>query len=387
MKAQMMKLNSKKDGSALVLAMCITAIVTLSAASLMLFADYQLDAMKRAREDNAAIVLAEAGANAAYAVIKTNFANKDNASLFPVTSYNGGSYDATVTSVGSDKAQIKCVGISGTSTQTVIVDIRDFTVGSGSSTNVDMTSPYAYTIFSNGDITFNGSGNLMGNVRCNQSITGNGSFNWGAATNPCYVYVTQTFNANGNSTLAGMVYAPTVNAKASVPRTIQAVPMIAMPTLPFASYYNTAVANGQVFAGGTVSGTIGTIPGGVRWYNGSLTVNGGVSYVGCVIATGSINFKGGCTATPVAGLPLVASRDGSVTLSGSRNITGLVYSFQDYTCNGAGTLRGTVICGGHLTLNGSYGVHGYLNTGLGDGGGGGSGGTTNPVIGVTAWQK
>ena len=237
MKARMMKLSSKKDGSALVLAMCMTAIVTLSAASLMLFADYQVDAVKRAREDNAAVVLAEAGANAAFAILKTNFANKSNAGLFPATSYNGGTYDATVTAVGTDKAQIRCVGISGSSTQTVIVDVRDFSAGTstnGGGGSADPTSPWGQSVFVNGVLSHNGSGTAYGNVRCNQNIQCNGSLAWGSASNPCVVKCSGQFSGNGSINIRGSLTAPQIQINGSdqvQSKTIAAVPQMAMPTL------------------------------------------------------------------------------------------------------------------------------------------------------------
>lgn len=373
--------KTRKDGSVLVMTLVISGTVCIMGASLLAFADYQLGAMERARQDNAAIAIAEAGANAAFAIIKANFANKDDASLFPPTSYNGGTFDTTVSSVGDDQAQIKCVGISGSSTQTVIVDIRDFSTGEDAT---DPSSPWAHTIFVNGSGTMNGSGNCYGSVRCNRDLRANGSFSWGTVANPVDVYCTVEFRANGSSTLNGMVYAPSVSAPAGVPRTIQAVPAIAMPVLDLTPYYNLAVANGQVFAGGTVSGNIGVIPGGVRWYSGAATFNGGVNYSGCIIATGSINFKGGCTQTKVSNLPAVVSRDGSVTLSGARTMQGLIYAKTDLTCNGSGVEDGTIIVGGNLTLNGSYGLFTYdYSFPSVDG----SAGTTDADVGITAWQK
>jgi hypothetical protein len=369
-----------REGSAIVTTMCIVMVVGLMAASLMAFADYQVGSAERARQDNMAMAIAEAGANAAYALVKANFANKDNASLFPMTTFNNGYFDATVTSVGDKQAQIHCIGVSGSATSVVMLDIQDFSTGD----TVDPSSPWAHSIFVNGSGTMNGSGNVYGSVRCNQDLRANGTFLWGTPSNACDVYCSVEFRANGAATLYGMCYAPTVSAPAGVPRTVQAVPQIPFPTLDLASYYATAVANGQVFAGGTYSGgSIGAIPGGVRWYNGNLTMNGGVSYSGCIIATGEINFKGGCTQTKVGNLPAVVSRDGGVTLSGARTMQGLVYSKGNFTCNGSGRLDGTVLIGGTMTLNGSYGIIAYEYANPGTAGSS----TADTGVGVTAWQK
>ena len=389
------------EGSALVLAVCITATVGLMGASLLAFADYQIGAMERARQDNVAMAVAEAGANAAFAVLKTNFANKDNSALFPATAYNGGTYDVTVTSVEDDKAQIKSVGISGTSTQTVIVDVRDFSTGTegsggGEGSGPDTTTPWGHAVFVNGSITHNGAGTAFGNVRCNATMTCNGSLNWGSATNPVAIACKTKFSANGSITIRGSVTAPTIsiNGSKSIDQQIIATPpTIAFPTLDLTPFYNVAVANNQVYAGTSYNGsqTWGTIPGGVRWYNGNFSANGSTTFSGCIIATGSISFNGGVTQTQVNQLPAFVSRDSTVTCNGSHTVNGLVYSKGNLTWNGAGSLNGGILCGGSLTFNGSYGNIYWSNyipsTNTTSGGTGGGEGTTAPQVGVTAWQK
>jgi hypothetical protein len=351
------------------------------AASLMSFAEFQVSAVGRAKEDHMSRAIAEAGANAAYAKLKESFANKDNASLFPQTTFNNGYFDTTVTSVGDDQAQISCIGVSGSQTSVVVLDVMDLATETD---GTDPTSPYSYTIFVNGSGTMNGSGNVRGSVRCNQDLRANGSFLWGTATASCDVYCSVEFRANGSATLYGMCYAPTVNAPGGVPRTVQAVAPLTMPTLDVTAYYNTALANGKIYdSSHPMPSSLGAIAGGVAWYNGNLTMNGGVSYQGCVIATGSINFKGGCTQTKVGNLPAVVSRDSSVTLSGARTMQGLVYSKGNFLCNGSGQLDGTVIVGGTMTLNGSYGIIAYANSNPTAG----SSGTSAPEVGVSAWQK
>ncbi|HEY8240780.1 MAG TPA: hypothetical protein VIH35_05000 [Kiritimatiellia bacterium] len=361
--------------------MCVAVLISLAAASMMSFAQYQVKATDRARQDNLAMAIAEAGANAAYAAIKADFDNKDNASLFPETDFNNGYFDATVTSVGESRAQISCIGVSGSQTSVVVLDVVDLTTGTD---GTDPTSPYSYTIFVNGSGTINGAGNVRGSVHCNQDLRANGAFEWGTTTDDCDVSCSIEFRANGGAVLHGMCYAPSINAGAGVPKTIQAVPTIPMPTLDVTAYYNTALANGQIYdSSHPLPSGPGAIAGGVAWYNGNLTINGGVSYQGCIIATGSINFKGGCTQTKVGNLPAVVSRDSSVTLSGARTMQGLVYSKGNFLCNGAGRLDGTVIVGGTLTLNGSHGIFAYDNSNPTAG----TDGTTAPDVGISAWQK
>jgi hypothetical protein len=266
----------------------------------------------------------------------------------------------------------------------VVVDVQDMSTGT---TGTDSTSPWTHSIVINGSATVNGNGTVIGSVYCNQDIRATGSFAWGDATaGNCNVYCVTQFKAtSGTATLLGMCYSPSVDAPMGVPRTVQTVPSIALPTLDLTTYYNTALANSQVFAGGTYAGgAAGTIPGGIRWYNGALTMNGGVSYAGCVIATGSINYKGGCTQTKVGTLPAVVSRDSGVTLSGTRSMHGLVYSKGNFVCNGSGRVDGTILIGGSATFNGTYGIFAYEYS---NPAGGGSGGSYSPQVGVTAWQK
>ena len=375
-------MRKNKNAFALFVILCIISLVGIATASVMAFSSYQYKEVCRTKNNLISMGIAEAGANQAIALLKEDFSNKNNSDLFLKTSFNNGSFDVTVTSVGNNKAQILCEGVYGSSTSIVICDTEDF---SYQTPNTDSSSPYYYTIFSNGGMIFNGSGNLQGNIRCNQNITCNGTFYWGTDVKNCNVYCSQTFTGHGNdSTLYGTIYSKNVIAPNQINRVIQTINMIDIPQLDLVYYYNIAVKNNQVFSGGTLNGNIGTIAGGVRWYNGDITINSGVSYSGCIIATGNITFKGGCVQTKIGTYPALVSRDGSISLSGTRSMQGLIWSKGDYTCNGSGELNGTVICGGVATFNGSYGLHAYAasvpeNEGSKD--------DSGASVGVTAWQK
>jgi hypothetical protein len=229
-------------------------------------------------------------------------------------------------------------------------------------------TPWACSVFVNGYMRFNGSSSLSGAAHVNNYILCNGNLTWASPTNIAYVECSGAsgYEGNGGGTIYGTVRAPVINFAGTITeRRVEAVPVMAMPTLDLTAYYNTAVANGQVYGSATISSKLnwGAIPGGVRWYNGTLTIknNGSVTYTGCVIATGNITVQGGCTTTRAGSLPSLISRDGTITFNGTQQTTGLIYSKGDVTFNGSGYHNGTLIVGGNLTFNGAADVDfGYL---------------------------
>jgi cytoskeletal protein CcmA (bactofilin family) len=201
----------------------------------------------------------------------------------------------------------------------------------------------------------------------------NGSFEWGSATSLVQVAVCSAakgLKVSGNATVHGTVSAPVISVTGQKTIDIENIGPVTAVTFPtvengmvdWTPFYNIAVANNQVFGSQTINGNANwAIPGGVRWINGDLRVNGGgnLTYSGCVIATGSIRINGGMTHTRLANLPALVSRDSTITMNGAHSIGGLVYAKGDITWNGSGTFTGSILCGGNMTFNGTYGILGY----------------------------
>ena len=270
--------------------------------------------------------------------------------------------------------------------------------GGGGGGSTPPTSPWGYSVLANGYIVLNGQGTAFAYCHANSYITCNGNLEWGNGTSNVVVSSansSQGFLANGQITVHGTVRAPkiTINGNINIDHQIVTnVATVTFPTPDLTSYYNIALANGQVNSSAlTLNGNTswGAIAGGVKWVNGAFTANGSLSYSGCIIATGNMTFNGVTTQTRVGDLPAAVSRDGTVVMNGSHTVEGLVFSKGDLTWNGQGSIAGSVLCGGNLTFNGSYGIVSYKysepGTAAGGGGGGGSGGADK--VGISAWQK
>ena len=383
--------QERQRGSALITFLGVILIVSLAAAALVGFARQQAYSVGRTKDYIKAQVIAEAGANEAYSLLKTNFAARTNPDLFPETSFGEGTYDATVTPVGDDAAVITCEATVGDATATAIMDVKNF--GTTTSGTPPSTSPWAHSIFCNGYITHNGSGTTIGSVHVNNYLQCNGSLTWGTSEVDCNVTACSSskgFKGNGTITIYGTVKAPVISVNgtdAIRTKVITAVDVIPFPEIDLAPYYQIAEANGQVFSSQSPNGTAdwGAIPGGVKWINGTLTQNGSLSWQGCVIATGNIRFNGTISQTRIGDLPAIISRDGEIRVNGAHTVNGLVYSKGDLTWNGAGTINGAILVGGNLTFNGTYGniAYVYSEPGTVDG----TSGTSKDHVAVTAWQK
>jgi hypothetical protein len=373
--------------------MIFVFLISITGAAVVGFAKQQAASVSRVRDFLIAQAYAEAGVNEAYSILHTNFAARSDPQKFPLRQYGGGTYDASVASVGTDMATITCIATHQGAISTVKVDVRNNQTGTGGSVPPPRTSPWAYTVLCNGYITHNGSGNCYGNVHANNYITCNGSISWGLPASNIYVSAhssSKGFKANGSAVMYGTVHAPviTVNGSEQITTKIYADPgVVTFPTLDLTPYYNIALANGQVTGSQNLNGTHnwGTIPGGVKWVNGTFTQNGSLTWAGCIIATGKITFNGSITQTRVANLPAIISRDSEVKVNGAHTVRGLVFANGNLTWNGAGTIAGSILVGGNLTFNGSYGILDYAYCEPSpDGGGGGS---TADDVNITAWQR
>ncbi len=379
-----------RSGAALVTVMIVVMVMALAGASMMSMGSQQAFAVGKVMDGVRAQALAEAGANEAYAILREDFSKKDDPSAFPARQFEGGTYDATVISVGDQAATIISTGVYGRATAVVALDVQDFSEGGGD-TNLPPTSPWAHSIFVNGNITHNGAGILIGSVRCNHTIKCNGAFIWGTDSHNCDVYAYTKFRANGVAVVKGTVYSPKIfvwGVDCIRNKVIGPIELVEFPTLDLTPYYQIAQDHGQVYSGRTYNGVEnwGEIPGGVRWYNGNVRFNGCLAYSGAIIATGYVQFNGVVVHSRVDDLPAVISRDSYIKINGADIFHGLIYAAGDIRLNGADLLEGSFLCGGNARFNGAYGQIAYSYSVPGTGGGGGGGGG-EPLVGVTCWHR
>jgi hypothetical protein len=390
--------KNTRRGAALVTLMVVILIVSIAGAAMVGFAKQQAYSITRVRDYLKAQAYAEAGANAAYNVIKTNFADASDPSKFPAVAFGDGGYDVTVTVVGDDQASIVAVGQCGNATITVKADVKNMQPVQQQPSGPPVLppdNPWGYSVLVNGYITHNGAGTAFGKVHVNNYLTQNGSIEWGSDADPMQVSCSGAngFIGNGSISIHGTIRAPQIQINGTEhvhQKLVQSVPTVPFPTLDLTPYYQIALANGQVFSSQSPNGDVnwGLIPGGVKWISGTFSQNGSLSYQGAIIATGNITFNGSVTQTKYQQLPAIISRDGYVKVNGSHQINGLVYAKGDCTWNGAGHIYGSILVGGNLTFNGSYGniYYDFSQPSPDPAGGGGGSGVSDHCV-ITAWQQ
>lgn len=385
-------------GAALLTLMIILLLVGGTGAYLVHDAKQQAFAVTRVRDYLKAQAYAEGGANAAYSLLKTNFAIRTDASRFPLTPYGDGTYDVTVTSVDSNLASITCVGQRGNATVSVMIDLQNFPAGATSGgtggTNAAPVGAYANAMHSGGNMAMSGNSTIStgnGKVHSNGALAMSGNQK---ITTPLLSSV-GPMTMSGNSTITGDTVAPSYsisgNAKITGTKTVDTVDPIATPDIDLTPYYNYALANGEVITGNkTYNGNTALAPvGGVLWVEGTLTISGNVTVQGCLIATKSITLSGNGAQTKVDDLPAIISRDGDISISGNSTYHGLIYAKTGaYKGSGNGTITGSIIVNGTFATSGNFKALVYENSTPPSGGPGATTSEeTSDRVRVIAWQK
>jgi hypothetical protein len=392
-----------KRGAALMTLMIIMLMVAGTGAYLVKDAKQQTFAVTHVRDYLKAQAYAEGGANQAYSLLKTNFALRTNPSAFPQVTYGDGTYDVTVTPVGTNKAFISCIGQRGAATVNVLVDIQNFAAGTGGPGSTSGVPPavgaYTYAILSGGSQGWSGSGTLnvgTGKIHSNGQLKMTGSKQvTGNISSSVKIWLTGSTKINGNAT------APVITADAGAitgTRTVAAVPIVTVPDFDATAYKAAAqaVGAGAYYAGDvTFTASAGDIvpPGGIMYSEGDITIHTSGRMIGSFIANGEITITGSGDQIKVGNYPAFVSLTGKNDQSGSGKIHGLIYAGKSGTLSfdrsGSGDVTGTIMSKGNFDASGSWSALAYENsTPVAPVSGGGSGsGSSGDRVGVIAWQK
>lgn len=309
--------NRAARGSAMLTSMIIIGVLALVTAGMMAMSMQQPFNVRKTRDQLRAQAIAEAGANIAYAMLSTNFALKDNASAFPETTYRGGKYDVTVSSLSATAAVLTSVGICNAATSTVAMDVVNSTTNPPTGTRPPATGLFLYALASGTKID-------------------GGTSNAGDGIN-------------------GNVKAPVISDsknKITGTKTIGAVNVANLVDLT--PYLNYAIANGTKLSGYQTFQDY-VAPGGIVWVDGDITLKGNVT--GCFIATGNITANGGYTQTSVGNYPALISQNGNISINNSYS-EGLIYAPQGSVyLGGNASIHGTVIAAQTISFSGCAEVY------------------------------
>lgn len=400
-----------RAGSALFTVMIYSGIAAMAVGVMMTFALNQPKMVQRAVAYTKAKAIAEAGANQAYSILATNFAAKDDPSLFPLTPFDDGAYDVTIQTNTDKWVTIVSVATCKDARATAVLDLQNFGGGTtGSSTpgeggpgdtNHPGIGAFAYAILSGGTMDWSGSGTLNAG---GGKIHSNGKNNMVGTKEVIGNFSSSvSVTLKGSTKISGDANAPTISvaggATVTGTKTEGPVPAVTIPDIDLTPYYNEAVKNGQVTNGSPYhvggSGDF-VIPGGILWVNGDFKWSGSGNIVGCVIATGNIDWGGSGDHIKYGDYPAFISRDGDISYSGSGKTHGLIYAKTGtYDRSGSGAHWGQIICNGAFDASGSWDLLTYENStpvppsGGGSGSGTGSAGSGKlpDIVVPTAWVK
>lgn len=384
-------IRSGRSGSALVAVMGVALLIAMTIVGVVGLGRQQVYTAQRMRDLIKAQMIAEAGANQTYHFLKTNFAAASNPSNFPLTDFDGGTYDAAVTLAGTSRASIIATGVYRSATAVAMLDIENYPRVVTNATPTVGQSPYGCTVAAGGYLQWVGNQNLETSnswMYCNNIFTANGA-NYLYANIASHVAI----NMVGGAHIMGIAQAPSITGGTAGSNVVASVPLMTIPDIDLTPYYNAALAQSQVYNGDrSISGTV-TPPGGIMWVNGKLYMGNG-TYTGCFIATGGIEIQttgnGVVTIEKVNSYPILVSRDGDIVVKQAKelNFHGLIYcKTGNFDKQGNGDVYGvgTIIAAGNVTKNGGWAGMLYEDsTPIPPGGS--TVGTSDRVI-VTAWQE
>ncbi|RKX33819.1 MAG: hypothetical protein DRP64_20615, partial [Verrucomicrobia bacterium] len=143
------KLRHKK-GFALVSVLFIIAAISLMLGMLIQIGGQRSFTSRKLVDQVKALAYAEAGIVYAYAILSTDFDQRDNASLSAETSYQEGSFDLTLTPVSNKYVIVNSVGKCGDALRAVEILIDDENAGGPQFPDYSNMEGFNYAVLSGG---------------------------------------------------------------------------------------------------------------------------------------------------------------------------------------------------------------------------------------------
>lgn len=311
-------------GSILTISILMTAIVALFAGALAQLVLQDAATVYRQENSMKAFFLAQAGVSEAYAILKEDLSNKDDADLYPETSLGDGSYDVTILQPNG-KLVIQSVGIVKNVERAIYVEVKAD----------DGLAAFDYGILSNKE------GDLWGSSTINADIHSNEEWDLKGVT------VNGTVSAVGDVDLSGNAFAESIQENAST---------LPFPTFDFNYFYNLAAPQDR-YTGDQDWNSVNLQPvNGVVYVNGNVKIRGSSTLTGVLVATGEIDIGGNFEQFSIFGMPALMSRDDDIILHGNVEIgEGMIY-----TGTGSVEIRGNVTTTGNIFSFDEFIGHGSL---------------------------
>lgn len=326
-------------GFALITAMAFVFLMSLVAAGVLALGQQQLFAARRTRDFLKARVIAEAGANAAYNNVRTNYSRIVNFTGQPVN-YDDGVYRVGITTnrvqgvVGNDCAVLVSTGTCGIAKALVGMSLRNF----GRQTALGV--PQVNSMILSNAVTSGGALTLTGGATINGSA---GSM----------VKIT----VKGSSDITGTAYAPVISGTSPAVNDPARYTFDANTLIDYAAYKAASVAwDGHTDFASYPAGTIVFCDVGT----GNVTVNNSGSTIRCcIISTGGFYLTAHPVLVQTGGYPALISLNGDIDMHGGADVTGVIIAKS-----ASATTKNTGGGGTETNISGAF-----ITAGVYDGGG------------------
>ncbi len=349
-----MRIN--QQGAVFVTTMICTLLMLMVGGSLYQLTAHEFIFAKHVDNSMRAQSLAEAGLAKAFATLSTN--NFDtNASNFPLTNLDGGTYDASVATVGP-RVLVSSVGVYRNIQRTVSAEVIPPTL-----------SALSYALASGGNINWNpGTGGSSGTLTGPANMYAAGNVSIGGTINGAanlYAAGGIIVNTSGNQNITEhpnwgtVVGFPAVTASGSFYQNIAQT-----SADPSQTYFST---NKTYSSGSPIPATP---PGGVIYVNGNISITDDQTTTACIFATGNITIsrtppnEPNITINQYSNYPamvalgnIAISSNGNSQGGGSFTATGLIYAGGNFDISGNHfnnprvNITGSILARGNLTTS------------------------------------
>lgn len=339
-------MRTSRRGAVFITTMICTLLMLMVGGSLYQLTAHEFIFTKHINNSLKAHGFAEAGLARALSTLNTDFNSKNNAANFTLTTLDEGTYDASVTSIGS-RVLVSSVGVSRNISKTVSAEVIPPTL-----------SALSYALASGEDVYWSpGLGGPIANLI--GDIYGFGNVSLGGTI-------------NGNVMAGGTISGSTPSGSS----TPNSTAVVAFPVVDSSFYRAIAQANGQYFSGNKAYDNGSPIPsnpaGGVIYVKGDISITHNQTTTACIFATGNITISRVGIITPnitinqYSNYPaMVALKNIAITsaalgegASASLIATGLIYAGGNFDFGG--DHYGNPV----VNITGSIIARGRLNTSL-----------------------
>lgn len=326
--------KQKKEGSAILIVMCIASILLISGIALSFMAANASHMSRKINNQARALAVAEAGIADMINKMTTNYSGWRDL-MTNTDSYGEGSYTAsTLTDTNTGHVIVTSVGTLGNDVRTTVIELLG-TIWDLYNATFDI----ADAIISGGDIILKSSA-----ITINGGIHSNGSI----------------IKEAGNPTINGDVSAvggSEVTASGTNNTTTNASPLIVPDYRDFddgdPNWLGLAQSNGLYYATGQAFGSVDLVPSnGVIYVNGDVTFGNNSSYVGTLVSAGSITVNNRLSHTAYntnwpAMLALV-----DISLNNLNTYWGVIWAANNINMDNRRTVNGTIIAySGTVTID------------------------------------